>query len=318
MTLTSAVCWGSWANTSKLTRKFPTPYRFELFYWDYAVGIVLISLFWALTLGSSGGGPNSFLSNIGSADGMNVVSAIAGGFVFNIANLLLVAGIDMAGLAVAFPLSIGIAMVVGVVSSYILQPKGNVGLLAAGVVLAIVAVIMDGRAYANLPSGSDRAVSKKSVIVCLASGVLMGSFAPLVTHALTTGHALTPYSIAVFFTGGALLCCFFVNVYFMKRPLTGEPVDFSGYFSARGIDHFWGLLGGFIWGTGGTFNFVAGGKLGVAVSYAIGQSAPMVAALWGVFVWKEFAGAGSKAKGYLAAMFAAYILALLMISMAYG
>jgi glucose uptake protein len=313
MTLTSAVCWGSWANTGKLTKN----YRFELFYWDYAIGIVVISLFWALTLGSMGGGPNGFLANVASADNTNILSALAGGFVFNIANLLLVAGIDMAGLAVAFPLSIGVAMVVGVVASYILQPKGDVVLLAVGVVLAVAAVVMDGRAYANL-AGAGRAVSKKSVVVCLVSGVLMGSFAPLVTRALTTGHALTAYSISVFFTSGALLCCFFVNVYFMRHPLVGDPVNFSGYFSARGIDHFWGLLGGFIWGTGGAFNFVAGGKLGVAISYAIGQSAPMVAALWGVFVWKEFAGAGGKAKGYLTAMFAAYILALLVIAKAYG
>jgi glucose uptake protein len=313
MTLCSALCWGSWANTAKLTRN----YRFELFYWDYAFGIVLISLFWALTLGSMGGGPNSFVANASAADGANIVSALAGGFVFNIANLLLVAGIDMAGLAVAFPLSIGVAMAVGVVSSYILQPKGDLRLLALGVTLAILAVIMDGRAYAHLP-GAGRAVSRKSIGICLVSGVLMGSFAPLVTRALTKGNPLTPYGISVFFTVGALLCCFVVNAYFMKRPLAGDPVAFSGYFSARGIDHFWGLLGGFIWGTGGTFNFVAGGKLGVAISYAIGQSAPMVAALWGVFVWREFAGAGGKAKGYLATMFLFYILALAAIAKAYG
>jgi glucose uptake protein len=312
MMVASAICWGSWANTYKLT----SGYRFELFYWDYALGIVLVSLVLALTMGSTGTTGESFLVNVRNADTSNVISALIGGFIFNIANLLLVAGIEMAGLAIAFPISIGIALVVGVVLSYALQPAGNPLLLAVGVGLAIVAIIMDGKAYASLPAAG-RAVSRRSIMVCIVSGVLMGSFAPFVTRALTAGHPLTPYSIAVFFTLGALLCCPIVNVYFMKNPLSGTPVDFSGFFRARPADHALGLLGGAVWGTGTVFNFVAASLVGVAISYAIGQSAPMVAAAWGVFVWKEFRGAGSRAYAYLALMFAFYILALIVISNAY-
>lgn len=312
MMVTSTVCWGSWANTYKLTKN----YRFELFYWDYALGILLISLGLAFTMGSTPSGPQSFLANVSSADSSNIVCALIGGIIFNVANLLLVAGIEMAGLAIAFPLSIGVALVVGVVLSYGLQPKGNPVMLAAGVALAIVAIIMDGKAYAHLPSAG-RAVSRRSIVVCLISGVLMGAFAPFVTRALTAGNTLGPYSIAVFFTLGSLLCCFFVNIYFMKKPLVGDPVDFSGYFSARPRYHLLGLLGGLVWGVGTVFNFVAASLVGVAISYSIGQAAPMVAALWGVFVWNEFKGAGSKAKRYLALMFAGYILALVLISRAY-
>jgi glucose uptake protein len=312
MMITSTVCWGSWANTYKLTKG----YRFELFYWDYAIGIFLISLVYALTMGSLGEGPGSFMQNVREADGSNIVSALIGGFIFNIANLLLVAGIEMAGLAVAFPLSIGIALVVGVVLSYALQPKGDAVMLGIGVALAILAVFLDGKAYGSLPSGGS-AVSRRSVMVCLVSGVLMGAFAPFVTRALTHGAPLTPYSIAVFFTLGAFLCCFVVNVYFMRNPLVGQPVDFSGFFRARPVDHVLGLAGGFIWGTGTVFNFVAAGLVGVAISYAIGQAAPMVAASWGVFVWKEFRGAGSQARLYLAGMFVSYLLALFVISRAY-
>jgi len=311
MMITSTICWGSWANTFKMTKG----YRFELFYWDYAVGIFLVSLIYALTLGSLDSGPSSFFANVSAADGSNIASAMVGGFIFNIANLLLVAGIEMAGLAFAFPTSIGIALVVGVVLSYALQPAGNALLLGVGVVLAIVAVIFDGKAYASL--GGVKPVTGKSRTVCIVSGLLMGSFAPFVTRALTAGHALTPYSIAVFFTLGAFLCCFVVNVYFMKKPLVGAPVDFSGFFQARPADHAWGVIGGFIWGTGTVFNFVAAALTGVAISYAIGQAAPMVAAVWGVFVWKEFAGADSKARMYLALMFLCYILALFVISNAY-
>ena len=315
MTVTSTLCWGSWANTYKLTRG----YRFELFYWDYAIGIVLVSLIWALTLGTMSTGGSSgagFLANVADANGGNIVFALIGGLIFNIANLLLVAAIEMAGLAIAFPLAIGIALVVGVILSYAIDPRGNPLVLACGVALAIVAVVFDGKAYGALKAGSP--VSRRSVIVCVVSGLLMGSFAPLVTRALTSGYALGPYSIAVFFTLGALLSCFVVNIHFMKRPLVGAPVDFSGFASARPADHLLGVLGGFVWGTGTVFNFVAASFVGVAISYAIGQAAPMVAAVWGVAVWHEFRGAPSRAWMYLVLMFAAYIAALAVLASAYG
>src|SRR5437879_5787671 len=289
MMITSAICWGSWANTYKGVKN----YRFELFYWDYAVGIFLISLIFAFTMGSAGNDQNSFLNNVRSADNANIVSTMVGGAIFNLANLLLVAAIDMAGLAIAFPVSIGIALVVGVVSSYILQPKGNGALLAAGVVCAVIAVVMDGKAYGNLASAG-RTTSKKSIIVCIVSGVLMGLWAPLVAHAMTKGNTLGPYSIAVFLTLGALLSCFIWNIYFMKKPLVGEPVDFSGFFKGPASGHMLGLLGGVIWGTGMVFNLVAANFTGVAISYAIGQSAPMVAALWGAVALKDVAGASSR------------------------
>jgi glucose uptake protein len=313
MMITSAICWGSWANTYKGVKN----YRFELFYWDYAVGIFLISLIFAFTMGSSGHDASSFLNNVHAADTNNIVSTMIGGAIFNLANLLLVAAIDMAGLAIAFPVSIGIALVVGVISSYILQPKGNAALLAAGVICALIAVVLDGKAYGSLASAG-RSVSKKSIVTCIVSGVLMGLWAPFVARAMTSGHALGPYSIAVFLTLGALLSCSIWNVYFMKHPLAGEPVDFSGFFGAPASGHVLGLLGGFIWGTGMVFNLVAANFTGVAISYAIGQSAPMVAALWGVLVWKEFAGAGSKAKTYLFLMFVFYCLAILLVARSNG
>src|ERR1700732_2175789 len=273
MMIASAVCWGSWANTYKGVRN----YRFELFYWDYALGIFLISLVLAFTMGSTADDPSRFLTNVHNADNSNIASTMFAGIIFNLANLLLVAGIDMAGLAIAFPLAIGIALVVGVVSSYALQPKGNLGLLAAGVACAVVAVILDGKAYGSLVSAG-RTVSKKSIVTCIVSGVLMGLWAPFVTRAMTHGNPLGPYSVAVFLTLGALLSCLIWNVYFMKKPLVGEPVSFSGYFSGPPSGHVLGLLGGFIWGLGMVFNLVAASFTGVAISYAIGQSAPMVAA----------------------------------------
>lgn len=312
MVITSTICWGSWANTYKGVKN----YRFELFYWDYAVGIFLISLILAFTMGSIHGGASSFLANLGAARHGNMMYALVGGAVFNLANLLLVAGIDMAGLAIAFPVSIGIALVVGVVLSYLLQPKGSAEMLALGVIFAVIAVILDGKAYAALGSGG-RMVSRKSIAVCVVSGILMGLWAPFVTHALTAGVPLGPYSTSVFFTLGALLSCFIFNVYLMRKPLVGEPVKIGGFFRASPGAHLLGLAGGVIWGVGTVFNLVAANFTGVAISYAIGQASPMVAALWGVFAWKEFRGANTKARAYLALMFLFYILAIISVARAY-
>ncbi len=313
MMITSAICWGSWANTYKGVRN----YRFELFYWDYAIGIFVVSLILGHTMGSAGHDASSLVNNIHSAGFSNVVYALIGGALFNLANLLLVAAIDMAGLAVAFPVSIGIALVVGVVLSYALQPKGNVGFLALGVACALIAVILDGKAYGSL-ANTGRSVSKKGLTTCVVSGVLMGLWAPFMTHAMTRGNTLGPYSAAVFLTLGALLSCFIWNIYFMKHPLVGEPVSFSGFFRAPASGHLLGLLGGFIWGIGTVFNLVAASFTGVAISYAIGQSAPMVAALWGILAWKEFEGSGPRAKAYLALMFVFYGLGILLVARANG
>jgi glucose uptake protein len=312
MMITSAICWGSWANTYKGVKN----YRFELFYWDYAIGIFVISLVLALTMGSTGNDSSSFLNNVHSADVTNIVSTLIGGAIFNLANLLLVAAIDMAGLAVALPVSIGIALVVGTLLNYILQPKGNLLFLAGGVACALIAVVLDGKAFGSLPG--TRMASRKSIIICIVSGVLMGLWSPFTTYGTWRGNALTPYSSVVFLTLGALLSCFIWNLYFMKKPLAGEPVNFSGFFSAAPSGHLLGLLGGIIWGTGTMFNVVAGKSTSFAISYAIGQSAPMVGALWGIFVWKEFAGAGSRGKAFLTLMFVFYALAILLVARANG
>jgi len=312
MTIFSTICWGSFANTYKLTKN----YRIELFYWDYAAGIFLISLVLAFTMGSRPGGDHSFLANLHSAAPLNLLAAAIGGFIFNIANVLLLAGIEIVGLAVAFPISIGIALVEGVVLSYAIQPKGSAGLLASGVAMAVLAVILIGKAYGEL-RGKDRKVPRKGVVVCLISGVLMGTFAPFVTRAMTAAHPLTPYTVAVFFTLGAVICCFLFNPYLMNKPLVGEPVGFSGYLHAPGSYHGLALLGGIIWGAGTVFNFVAASLVGVAISYAIGQASPMIAALWGVCVWHEFRGGSRRTKAYLLGMFVCYVLALVLIARAY-
>ena len=312
LTILSAVFWGSWANTYKGTRHYP----FELFYWDYILGVVLCAFVFALTLGSHGSTGEPFVENLRNADPVNLVYALIAGAVFNVANLLLVAAVDIAGLAIAFPIAIGIAVVEGVVLSYAIQPKGNVTFLACGIALAIAAVLFDARAYRTLKA--KMAATRVGIVVSVFSGVLMGGFAPFVTTAMTRGHALTCYSVAVLFSVGALLCCFIANVYFMKHPIQGAPVAFAAYWRAGARNHLLGLLGGIAWGIGGCFNFIAAGFVGVPISYAIGQSAPLIAASWGIFVWHEFADAPRRAWVSLGWMFVLYIAAISLIALAHN
>ena len=312
MTILSTICWGSFANTLKGTKN----YRFELFNWDYTIGIFLMSLVLALTMGSVHGGPTAFLANMHAADPSNLFWAGLAGFIFNIANVLLIAGIEITGLAVAFPLSIGIALAEGAVLAYAIQRQGNPLLLGAGVLMGVLAVILVGKSYKALRANKE-GVSRKGIIVCVVSGLLMGTWAPFVTIAMTHGKTLTPYTTAVFLTLGALICCFLFNPILMRKPIIGAPLTMGDYFRTPVSYHLLGILGGCIWGVGMSFNLVAGGAVGVAISYAIGQASPMVACLWGVFVWKEFAGANRKAKGFLAAMFASYLLAIILIASAH-
>jgi glucose uptake protein len=313
MMIVTMICWGSWANTQKLC----AGWRFELFYWDYVFGIVLISVLLGFTMGNiDAASPDSFIANLKAADGHHILLALVGGVVFNIANILLVAAIAIAGLAVAFPIGIGLALVIGSVLNYIILPKGNPLLLFGGIGLVMVAIILDALAYRRL--AKDLSVSTKGIVLSLLCGVGMGLFYPFVAKATTGDHHLGPYAVAFVFSIGVLACTIPVNYMFMRKPVSGAPVAMADYFRARGGLHFWGLLGGVIWGVGMISNFVASyaQMVGPAAAYALGQGATMVSAIWGVFVWKEFAGAPEVARRLVALMFAFFIAGLSCVAMA--
>ncbi len=309
----SMFCWGSWANTLKLCPGF----RFQLFYWDYVIGLIVGALALALTLGSMGTAGNSFLADLSHADAHHVWLAVAGGAVFNIANLLLVAAIEIAGLAVAFPVGIGLALVLGAVTSYLIAPAGKPSLLFGGIFVVVLAIVCDAAAYRMRER--QKGVTTRGVVLSLIAGALMGSFYPIVSKSMTGAHALGPYASSFWFTLGAALCSLAANTLLMRYPLDGrEPVSFAGYRQAPGSWHLWGVLGGAIWCTGAVLNFVASRAhfVGPAVSYSIGQGATMISAGWGVFVWKEFAHAPRRAKATLAWMFVLFLLGLTAIALA--
>jgi glucose uptake protein len=312
------LCWGSWANTQKLVRR---GWRFELFYWDYSFGVLLLSLLFALTLGSFGTQGRGFFEDLGQAEPYRLGLAFLGGVVFNAANILLVAAIDIAGMAVAFPVGIGLALVLGVVVNYIGNPVGNALVLFAGVAFVVIAILLDATAYRRLPAGG-KGVSARGLLLSVACGILMGFFYRFVAAAMSTDFAhlepgrLGPYAAVFVFALGLVVSNFLFVTLIMRHPFSGEPLSPSAYFGGDAKTHAVGILGGMIWGVGMSFNIIASGQAGFAISYGLGQGATMVAALWGVFIWREFKDAPAGTGRLLALMFASFIIGLALIILA--
>lgn len=332
----SMICWGSWANTMKLTGKW----RFELFYFDYAFGVLLAAVIAAFTFGSMGI-ELSFMDNLLITGKRQIAFGFVAGVVFNLANMLLVAAIAVAGLSVAFPVGIGLAMVIGVVWNYFLNPQGNPAMLFGGSALVVAAIVVDALAYRaqakiqkpaedpaprvvvarGRPPKQSKPSALKGIVLSLVAGVLMGSFYPLVEMSKAGEIGLGPYAVGFVFALAVFLSTFVFNLFFMNLPVQGEPVYFGEYFKGRPNQHLLGVLGGIIWCTGTISNFVAASapssvNVGPAISYALGQGATAISALWGLLVWKEFAGAEPKTRTLITLMMILFLAGLVTISLA--
>lgn len=312
------LCWGSWANTQKLASR---EWRFQLFYWDYSIGVLLFALILAFTMGSTGDTGRSFLADLAQADSKWLGAAFVGGVIFNLSNILLVAAIDIAGLAVAFPIGVGLALVLGVITTYVATGSGNVPMLALGVGAIFIAIVLDALAYKRLASTTRAPM--RGIVLSVVAGILMGWFYSFVAQsmatldgasgALTAGK-LSPYTALVLFSVGLFLSNFIWNSLVMARPFSGAPVTYGDYFRKGNVRlHLIGILGGVIWNIGMGFSIVASQTAGPALSYGLGQGATMIGAIWGVFIWKEFKGAPSGTGGLLAAMFGFYLLGLAVL-----
>ena len=310
------MCWGSWGNTQKLAAK---SWRYELFYWDYVIGMVLFSLLICFTMGSFGSEGRPFVEDIAQVSLKNVGRIILGGISFNASNVLLSASTSIAGMAVAFPLGVGLSLVLGTIINYIGAPKGDPVILFLGVALIVVAIICNGIASGKVQQNNEeqKKDGKKGIILAVVAGILMAFFYRFVAAAMdldnfaapAAGKA-TPYTAIFIFSLGVLLSNFLFNTLVMKRPFVGEPVSYKEYFKGNGKTHLVGMLGGAIWCLGTAFSYIASGKAGAAISYALGQGAPMIAAIWGVFIWKEFKGAKKNVYWLLGLMFLFFIAGL--------
>lgn len=310
------LCWGSWGNTQKLAAK---SWRYELFYWDYVIGMVLFALVLAFTMGSIGSEGRPFLQDIAQVSAASFWSIILGGVIFNASNILLSASTSIAGMSVAFPLGVGISLVLGTVVNYIGAPKGNPWILFLGIALIVIAIICNGIASGKMQEGKKEGASKGIWLAVLA-GTLMAFFYRFVARAMDLDNfaapaagMATPYTAIVIFSLGVPLSNFVFNTLVMRYPFVGERVYYREYFKGSAKTHFVGMLGGAIWCLGTAFSYIASGKAGAAISYALGQGAPMVAAIWGVFVWKEFKGADKRVNRLLALMFCFFVAGLASI-----
>ena len=313
--IVTMLCWGSWANTQKLAA---ANWRFELFYWDYVLGILLLSLVFAFTLGSVGSEGRSFVADVQQADSASIRSAIWGGILFNAANILLGAAIAIAGMSVAFPVGIGLALVVGVIVNYLDAPVGNALMLFGGVGLVALAILLNASAYRKL-SSTTGGVSTKGLVLSVFAGALMGLFYKYVANSMFPDFTqplpgkLSPYSAVVLFSVGILVSNVLFNSLLMWRPFVGAPVTYADYFRGNLKNHLTGVLGGVIWCIGMSFSIIASDKAGPAISYGLGQGATIVAALWGIYIWKEFKGAPAGTNTLLNSMLLCYIIGLGLI-----
>lgn len=313
------LCWGSWANSSKCTTE---KWQFPLFYWDYSIGLILMALFYGLTMGSVGSEGRSLLTDLAQADLRSIGYALLGGAVFNLSNLLIVAAIAIAGLSVAFPIAVGLALVLGVLINYAKTPAGDPLILFTGVALVVLAMILNAVASGRANASKGK-TSARGIVISIISGVIMSFFYRFVAEGMTTDFSnpepgkLTPYSAVVIFSIGLFISNFVWNTFFMYKPITGTLSTYKQYFTnGTRRQHLIGILGGMIFNTGFLFNLIASEKAGPAISYGLGQGATMIGAAWGVFVFKEFASAPKAVNKYLAAMFAVFITGLGLIIVA--
>ena len=310
------LCWGSWGNTQKLAAK---TWRYELFYWDYVIGVLLFSLVSALTLGSFGTDGRSFFEDLSQASSMNILSAVIGGIIFNLSNILLSAAISIAGMSVAFPVGVGLALVLGVLINYFGAAKGNPQLIFIGVVLIVIAIVLNAIAYSKAQPSKGKTASK-GVLISIAAGIIMAFFYRFVAASMDLNDfvnpepgKLTPYTAVFIFAIGVFLSNFIFNTFAMKRPVNGAPVQISEYFKGNFRTHLVGISGGVIWCIGQSFSLIASGKAGAAISYGLGQGATLVSALWGILIWKEFAKAPRITARLNLAMFILFMVGMVFL-----
>jgi glucose uptake protein len=310
------LCWGSWANTQKLAGK---TWRYEFFYWDYVAGVLILSLIFAFTLGSIGENGRGFITDLAQADIRNIGSAFLGGIIFNAANILLSTAIAIAGMSVAFPIGIGLALVLGVIINYIGSQKGDPLFLFLGVGLITIAIIINALAFSKASSGSQK-VTSKGILVSISAGLLMSFFYRFIAASMDLDNfispaagKMTPYTAVFIFSLGVFISNFLFNTLLMKKPISGDPTNYKALFKGKPAIHLVGILGGMIWGIGNSFSLIAAGKAGAAISYGLGQGATLVAALWGVFIWKEFKDSPKSTGAMLSVMFILFVAGIISI-----
>jgi glucose uptake protein len=306
------ICWGSWANTFKLAGKW----RFELYYFDFALGLMLFALLYGVTLGNLGFDGFGFMDSVLNAGKREWMFALGAGVVFNLGNVLLLAAISTAGMALAFPVAFGVALILGAIISWAANPGGTMLFLWAGCLAVAGAIVADtigyralGRlrhealAMAGQAPSTRRPSDIKGVALALVGGLLLGCVPPLLQRATVADVGLGPYAVWVFFGAGVVVTTLAASMFLLNISMQGEELSISAFVKSTPRQHMLGVAGGGLWCTGAIANFVAvyantapganGGlpagaaPVGAAPMYILAQGAALLAAAWGVLVWKE-------------------------------
>jgi len=333
----SMLCWGSFATTLKKSM-----WRFELYYLDFSLGALIAALIASFTVGSMG-------TDLSVQDSFYLVSkrpilfAFAAGCIFNLGNMLILAAVEVAGMSVAFPIGLGLALIVGAIWNFVVAPTGSALYLAGGCVLVLIAVVLVAVAQSQIETSRRKAaaalapppveepkplpgVRKKQPVkevgpsallgvwLALAGGLVLGAFNPVAALSMEGELGfINPFAVLLVASIGIFVSTFIYNLYFMNLPVKGEPVSFFAYFTGTISQHVLGLLGGVIWMAGACASFAAAAaegeaKAGPVLTTALKHGAIFVALFWGLAVWKEFTGATS-ATTRLIGIFAVLLLA---------
>ena len=328
--IVAAICWGSWANTYKLAGR----QRFELFYWDYALGVFVAATLAAFTFGSlgfnvAGGGAGfAFVDDLMlHASKHSWAYGLVAGAVFNLGAILLVGAMSLAGMSLAFPVGLGLAAVVAILLALIDRTHVNAVLLLSTLVLILAAVALDVFAYRAvaqrrsqeaIKTGRTKStkvtVSWKGIVLALVGGPLIGLCFPLIDRSRTPDTGMGPYAAAFMFGAGVLASTFVYNLFLMNLPVRGEPIEVLQYLRQPKRSHLLPLLGGMVWAAGTVSLFVASSAvaataaqgadplplLGPNASILVVLAAALLSGLWGLLVWKELKDAPERARSLTA------------------
>jgi glucose uptake protein len=308
--------------------------RFELFYFDFAFGVIIAALLCAFTLGTFGFDGFTFQDDLMHAAKKQDLAAVVAGGLFNLGNMFLLAAVAEAGMAVAFPLGIGTAIVVGATWQFFLKPGENFALYLFGAVIIICGVFVCSAAYrfymlskadelvrTGKQKSTIRRVNARGAVIAIIGGIILGSYFPLVSNAMEGEAGVGPYSLCVLFALGVFLSTFFFSLFFMNLPVSGPPLEIFDYFKSTGRQHLFGVFSGMVWLFGLLASLVAAAvdakaTVGQAVSFGLLQGSVLIAALWGMLVWKEFQDADGRVRSLLVIMLVLFVCGIGLVAVA--
>ena len=326
----SLLCLGSWASGFKFAGKW----RFELFYLDFALGLFLASVIFAFTVGNVGYDGFNLIDALQNAGKRQWLYAFVGGMIFNLGNMLLMAAVSVSGLAVAFPMGMGMALLLGTGLGIAGRPAGNSLLLGLGCLLILTSILVNAVSYRIMGVARHEALARagkakstrrpsplKGIFLALLAGLLIGSFTPLVEKARQGDLGLGPYAVGLIFAFGVFFSSFVYDIFFMNLPVEGEPLEFGAYLNGRLKQHLAGLASGFIWYTGLVLAWVCASvpeaiQGGPMLRFMLAEGSPVLAALWGIVVFREFKNSDVRVKLMGALMLALLLCGLAMIGLA--